>query len=160
MIAPVPIVEFPDDAHALGVGRPDGEAHAGDPVDAAHLGAQFVVSAAVIAFVEQMQIGFAQRGQEGVAVAGAAAPALVVGDEEVVSIHLVGLPGDPFEQSALVDPLELQARPELFQRRNHFDLPGIVQVSAHHHPSPIAQRVHPQQLVWMTMLRCSGIARA
>ena len=53
VVTAVPLVERADDADALGVRRPDGEAHAGDAVNDPQLRAELVVNAALVAFVEE-----------------------------------------------------------------------------------------------------------
>ena len=60
----VPLVEIANDADALRVRRPDGEAGAGHLVNHAQLRAEFFVNTAFIALAEQIQIRFAQRRQK------------------------------------------------------------------------------------------------
>ena len=70
--APVPMVEIADDADALGVRRPDGEAGAVNAVNHAELRAELVVNFPLVALAEEKQIRFAERGQKRIRVARAA----------------------------------------------------------------------------------------
>lgn len=63
MNAAVPIIEFADDADALGVGGPDGEAGAVDAVHFAQVRAEFVVDAVFISLAEQEEVGLAEAGE-------------------------------------------------------------------------------------------------
>ena len=56
MHAAVPAVEVADHAHALRVGRPHGEVHAGDAADRHHVRAELLPRAKVRALAEQVQV--------------------------------------------------------------------------------------------------------
>src|SRR5882724_37177 len=71
MAAAIPIVEIADDADALCIRSPNGEARAGDAIDSAELGAEFVVNAAFVALAEEIEVGFAESWQKGIGIAGA-----------------------------------------------------------------------------------------
>ena len=87
MKAPVPIVEIADDADALRVRRPDGEARAVNAVNRAQLRAELVVNFPLVAFAEQKQIRFAQRRQKGIRIARAARVAGLIRDDQIVGIN-------------------------------------------------------------------------
>ena len=124
---PVPIVEIADHADALGVGRPDREAGAGHPVDRAQLRPELVVNPALVPLAEEEQIRLAQRRQEGIRVARAADAALLIGDDQVISINAVRLGGDAFEEAGLMQPREFERRFVLLVNGLDFDLGGVRQ---------------------------------
>ena len=76
MKAAVPMVEIADDADALRIRRPDGEAGAGHAVNHAQLRAELLVNFPFVALAEQKQIRFAERRQKGKRIARAAASGL------------------------------------------------------------------------------------
>jgi len=70
MTACIPCVEVADHGHALGVGRPDREAHAFHAFDGHGIGAKRIGQLEMASFVEQMQVKLAQHRTEGVRVLG------------------------------------------------------------------------------------------
>lgn len=62
----VPVVEVSADPHPARVGRPDGEAGAGDTLDGQRLRAERLPQLLVASFADQMQIEFTEGGQEAV----------------------------------------------------------------------------------------------
>jgi len=130
MKSAIPIVEIADDADALGVRGPDGEACAGDAVDGAEMGAEFVVDAAFVAFAEQIEIGFAKSWQEGISIAGAMDLPRFVGNDEIVGIDAAAVLGCAFEEVALGDALEFDGRFVFFVDGLDFDFGGVGQESA------------------------------
>jgi hypothetical protein len=64
----VPGIEIADHRDALGVGRPDREAHARHAVDGRHVGAQRIGQMEMAALVEQVQVEFAQHRSESVGI--------------------------------------------------------------------------------------------
>jgi hypothetical protein len=64
MKPPVPMVEIADDADALRVRRPNGEAGAGQAVNHAPLRAEFFIKAAFVALAEQEQVRLTERRQK------------------------------------------------------------------------------------------------
>src|SRR5262245_36627931 len=62
--AAVPIIERPDNAHALGVRGEHSEAHSVDTVDRAELRAEFVIDAEFVSLAEEINVHFTQCGQE------------------------------------------------------------------------------------------------
>src|SRR5437879_678712 len=82
----VPIVEIADDADALRVRRPDGEARAGNAVNRAQLRAELVVDFPLVPLAEEKQIRLAERRQEGIRIARAAGFSLMIGDDEIVGV--------------------------------------------------------------------------
>ena len=102
----IPPVEVADHAHALGVGRPDGE---NDPCGAAvfdDVCAELVVRAEVVAFVEELQIEVAQDGQKAVRIAALAGLAVFVHDTDLVREDLLR-PGElGLEEIGALQPLE------------------------------------------------------
>src|SRR5690606_41296260 len=68
MEASVPVVEVADHGDAGGAGGPDGEGDAAHAVDLAQVRAEFFVDAVFVAFVEEVEVLFAEGGQEAVGV--------------------------------------------------------------------------------------------
>ena len=66
----IPGIEIADHRDALGVGRPDREAHAGTPSMVATLAPQRIGQIEVAALVEQMQVELAQQRPEGIGILG------------------------------------------------------------------------------------------
>ncbi|MNK84360.1 hypothetical protein D3C87_1042070 [compost metagenome] len=84
----VPAIEIGDDRHALGVGRPHREAHAGFAIDGQALRAEAVAEFEVAAFVEQVQVQIAQQEAEGVGVGAALLVAVRPADQQAVVARL------------------------------------------------------------------------
>jgi hypothetical protein len=105
--AAVPVVEAAHHRHALGVGRPDGEAHAVGAVQLRGLGAHAAPGFQQAALVEQVDFLVREQGAEGVG----------IGDLEALAVGLDGQsPGPgrrqgaaPFEQAAPVGLDEIDA---------------------------------------------------
>ena len=66
----IPGVEITDHGDGARIRRPDGEAHTGDAIDRRHVGAKMRRQFEMPAFVEQMQIEFAQQRPEGIWILG------------------------------------------------------------------------------------------
>ena len=64
--AAVPMIEVADDAHARGVGRPDGEIDAFHAVDRPQVGAEAVIALPVPPLVEQVHVVLGQEVRKGV----------------------------------------------------------------------------------------------
>ncbi len=141
------MVEFADDADALRVRRPDREAGAGHAIDHPQVSAKLVVNAPFVALAEKVEVDLAQRRQERISVARAASVALVVGNDQVVGVHPIGLVRQPLEQTAIVEPLKFQVRPRFFVGGTDFDARGVGQQRAHDQPGPISQRMNAEQLM-------------
>ena len=86
----VPPVEVADHAHGLRVRRPDGERHARDAREMAHMGAQHVPELFVPALADEVLVDLAERRQMPVRVVAAEVGAAVVGRDELVGRGLVG----------------------------------------------------------------------
>src|SRR5436190_3943546 len=102
----IPIVEVADDADALGVGGPDGEAGAGHAINSAQLGAQLIIDAELLALAEQIQIRFADGGQEGIGIARAMHLAGAIRDYQLISVNTVCGGGGAFENLRFGDAVE------------------------------------------------------
>jgi hypothetical protein len=126
------LVEIAHDTDAFGARGPDGEADARQAVHDTQLGAQFLVDAVLFAFAEEIKIGLAQGGEEGIGVASARYVSLGVGDDEVVSVNVAVPAEDALEEAGLVDALELEGGPILFEDRLDLDAGGAGDESAHH----------------------------
>ncbi|MCY1519870.1 hypothetical protein D9M68_546340 [compost metagenome] len=70
MAAAIPAIEFAHHRHPSGIRRPDSETHAGNSILLQQLGAQAAAQVTVVAFVEEVEVHFAQQGTEGVRVLG------------------------------------------------------------------------------------------
>ena len=147
MIPAIPVVEFAHHADALRVGRPNRETGAGDAIDHSQVRAELVVNAPLVALAEKVEVDLAQRRQKRISVARAPSVALVVGNDQVVGVHPIGLVRQPLEQTAIVEPLKLQVRPRFFVGGTDLDARGVGQQRAHDQPRPISQRMHAEQLV-------------
>jgi hypothetical protein len=100
----VPLVEIADDADAVGVRSPDGEAGPLDPVEFAKMGAQSLVVLEMGPFAEQMQVVVAQRGRQRVGIEQLVALATVVDHPKLVQDGFpLREPG--FEESLGMQPL-------------------------------------------------------
>ena len=147
MEPPVPIVEIADDADALGIRRPDGEARAGHAVNHAQLRAELLENFPLVALAEQEQIRFAQRRQKGKGIARAARVAGFIRDDEVVGINLVRRFGDGLKDIGFGNPLQFKRRFVLFVRGLDFDFGGVRKQGADDEAGPVAQRLHSEQRV-------------
>src|SRR5437867_2819487 len=147
MTAAIPPIEITDDADAPGVGRPNAEADAGDPIDDAQLGAELVVNAPLVTLAEQVKIGFAEGWEKRIRIANAADAAMIVGDGELVRIYLSDLFGDSFKESSFVQSFQLDGWLILVVDRERFRFRRIGKEGAHDHAGAVSQRVHAQQLV-------------
>jgi hypothetical protein len=58
----VPAVEVADDAHGIGVGRPDGEVDAGHTVDDVQLGPELLVALPVAALADEVEVEVGEHG--------------------------------------------------------------------------------------------------
>src|ERR1039458_6894188 len=95
----IPTVKVTDYADALGIGRPHCEAGAGHTIDGAQLRPELLVYSALVTLAKEKQIRFPQRRQERIRIARAADAALLVGDDQVVSINPARLGGGAFEEA-------------------------------------------------------------
>jgi hypothetical protein len=116
------------------------------------LGAEFFVGSAVVALVEEVQVGVAESREERITVARAAGAALMIGDDEIVGIDFGGAFDDAFVETALVNLFEGELCAGFLADGSGFDLGGIVKIGAHHEAAAIAKRVHAEQLVRVTVL--------
>jgi len=92
--AAVPPIEVADDAAALRVRRPNGEAHARDPVDLGRMRAELLVEAAVATLGEEIDVDLAQDRSEAIGVV----------DDVAVDVEPVGVaPAQPLDL-ALEEP--------------------------------------------------------
>ena len=145
MITPIPVVKLTDQAHALGVRCPHGKARSSDAIDRPQLRAELLIHPTIIAFVEQVKIRFAQGREKGIAIAVPPRVALIVRDHQIIRVNFAGTLRDTLEDSAVVDSL-------LLADRDHLHLRGVMKISAHHHAAAVAERVHAEQLVRVTVL--------
>ena len=119
----IPAVEVADHAHALGVGRPDGEDDARGAAVLDDVGAELLIRAEVVALVEKLQVEVAQDGQEAVRVATLAGQAVLVQNADLVGEDLLRSGELGLKEIGALQPLEglLGAiggdRPRLFGMR-------------------------------------------
>ena len=83
MHAAIPLVEVADDAHALRIGGPDGEVHAGDAADRHHMRPELVPRAMMRALAEEVQVVLGQHRTELVRVHDLAGRAVLVDAEGI-----------------------------------------------------------------------------
>ena len=107
----VPVVEVADDAHGLGVGRPDRERRAGDVTHDARVGAhvrtEHVPQLLVTTLTDEVEVDLAERRHEAVRVVPALLRAVLVGCEDAVVGHVLARGGA--HPDALVLVCELDA---------------------------------------------------
>ena len=149
--APVPAVEIADDANALSVGGPDGEAGAGHAVNGAQLRAEFVVNPALVPLAEEIQIGLTESGEEGIGIARASKGAGFVGNHQVVSIHTVGFGCGAFEDIGFRYPFEFYDRFVLFVDGLEFNLGGVRHKRPRDKARAVSEGMKSEQLMRRTL---------
>ncbi len=147
MATPVPMVEVANDADALRIGRPDGEARAGHAVNHTQLRAELVVNFPLVALAEQIQIRLAQRGQKRIGIARAPLVALRIRDHKVVGINRIRQIGDALENIGFGNPLQLECGSVHFMHRFDRDFFCAGLECAHDQARAVTERVHAQKRV-------------
>lgn len=145
MIAAIPVIEIADDTDALGVGRPDGKACAGDAVDGAELAAELVVDASFVAFTEQIKIRFAQSREEGIGIASAMDLTGLVRDDKVIGIDTAAVLSCAFENITFRDTLEFNRGLVLFVNRLDFDFGGVWYEGAGNETGTVVEGMEAEQ---------------
>ena len=106
MHAPVPPIEVADHAHALRVGRPHGEVHAGDAADGHHVRAELLPRPKMRPLAEQMQVVVRQHLAELIGIGDLARARVVVNAEPIRKVR-----GAPLErQPRLEQPVRMTTR--------------------------------------------------
>src|ERR1043166_5506537 len=151
MKASVPVIEIADDADALRIRRPNGEARPRHAVNRAQLRAELVIDAAFVAFAEEIQVLLAQRWQKRIRIALTPWLAGVISDDEIVSINVLRLAAHTLEHTGLVNALKLNARFIALMHRLHFDVRGVRKKRANDDARAVAERMHSQECVRRAM---------
>ena len=82
---------------------------------------QLIVKTALIAFAEEIKVGFAKGGEKRIRVTGTFSLATVVGNNQIIGIDPVGVPGRAFKHICIVDAGEFKSRFILIGGRLKFD---------------------------------------
>ena len=141
------MIEIAHHADPFGLRRPDGEAGPGDAVQGAQLRAQLLVNAVFIALTEEIQIGFTESRKEGIRIAPLRDRAIAPGEDDIISIDLLGLADDALEQSGGVNSLQFDGRAGFFVDGDDGRLPGLRSQDAHNEAGTVGQAVHAQELM-------------
>ena len=162
MPAAVPVVEIADQAHAGGVGGPDGEIHAVDAVDLPQLGPEPVVALPVPAFVQQVTVVVGQQVGKGVGIVhGRGLLAVFFGHPQHVARRpvAVGQRTNRLEQPRRMDSPHGQ-RPVGVRRIDHPRLRRRRQERPHRHrPTPrLVDLVRTEQLEGVLMSAFNQLA--
>ncbi len=165
MVAPIPMVERADDADALGVRRPDREAHPRHVADAPRMRAEESVSVEVVACAEALEVRRIELRRKAIRVVVLVPEiALRLPADSVRQRQRVAR-ADPLEQSRARDALELGVRVQelgalrIRQQHAHDHLVGAERVGAEHEPR-VVQSTGEQPLdVGMTRVgeRIAGV---
>ncbi len=100
MAAPVPAVEIPHDADALGVGSPHRKQHPGHAIHPVLPRAQAAVGVPVLALAEEMQVEVGELRQEGVGIMSQALVMAAIDPDQPVMERQIASIAPPFEQVA------------------------------------------------------------
>ena len=111
------------------------------------MGTQLIVDPPLVAFAKEVEIPFAEGGQEGVGIARLVDRSRVVSDDHVVGIDAVERLGHPLKDVGLANPFEPDGGQGLFVDRGEFDLGGVWKKRSRDQPRAVTQRVKAQHLV-------------
>ena len=149
VVAAVPVVEIAHDRHAGGAGRPDGERHAGHPVDHTQVGAEFFVDAVLVALVEKVEVLVAERGEERIRVKKLADLAAAQRDAELVAENGGLVRDEDLEKALRREQLHLDGRGGLVTEVHNLAGLGVADEGPHQHALRTAflEGAHAQEIV-------------